>query len=321
MIKLQRIILNTLPARFLISRSKKITMPGFQKLAFYDVVIFFIKQVEKLGLSDRAASISFQFMLAIPPATIFLCTLIPYLPGTKHITSELFMLTNDIFLDKSVNRLVKEFLHDFLNTQRGGLLSIGFLLVVFYSSNAMMGIMRTFNRSLIYTTRRSGIESRWMAIKLTSLLIVLVLATVVLLVTQGALFRMIMDWTGIQDESVRWLIKLLRWVVIISLIYFMIAFVYKYAPAVHKRWKLSSPGTVLATSLIILTTVAFSYWVNTFGSYNKVYGSIGTVLIIMLLIYINSLLLLIGFELNVSINSLKMMAEEKAIAKVQAATT
>ncbi len=315
--KLQRIILNTLPARVAVHKSKKLLIPGFQKMALYDVVVFFLSQVRKLGLSDRAASISFQFMLAIPPATIFLCTLIPYMPGTGQITKELFLLTDDLLLDKNVNKLVKDFLQDFLNTQRGGLLSIGFLLVVFYSSNAMMGIMRSFNRSLIYTTRRTGLESRWLAIKLTSLLIVLVLATVILLVTQGALFRWIMDQTGIQDESVRWLIKLLRWIVIVSLIFFMIAFIYKYAPAAKKRWKLSSPGTILATSLIILTTILFSYWVNTFGSYNKVYGSIGTILIIMLLIYINSLLLLIGHELNVSINSLKTIAEEKAVAKVK----
>lgn len=311
MIKLQRLLLNTSPVRFAIRKSKKIIIPGFEKLALYDVVSFFLKQVRKLGLNDRAAAISFQFMMAIPPATIFLCTLIPYLPATKQITRELFRLTHDIFLDQNVSRLVNDFLQDFLNTQRGGLLSVGFLLVVFYSSNAMMGIMRTFNRSLIYSTRRTGLESRWMAIKLTSLLIVLVLATVLLLVTQGALFRIMMDWANIKDESLRWLIKLLRWIVIVALIFYMIAFMYKYAPAVQKRWKLSSPGTILATALIIITTVIFSYWVNAFGSYNKIYGSIGTILIIMILIYINSLILLVGFELNVSIHSVKRMSEDK----------
>lgn len=316
MIKLQRIIQNTLPARFLILKSRKTSLPGFRKVPLYDIIIFFLNQVRKIGLNERAAGISFQFMLAIPPATIFLCTLIPYLPGTKEITRELFLLTNDIILDKNVNRLVKEFLNDFLNTQRGGLLSLGFLLVVFYSSNAMMGIMRTFNRSLIYVHRRSAFESRWMAIKLTSLLIILVLATVILLVTQGALFRIMMDWANIKDESVRWLIKLLRWLVIVALIFYMIAFIYKYAPANQVRWKLYSPGTVLATGLIILTTVLFSYWVNTFGNFNKLYGSIGTILIIMLLIYINSMVLLIGFELNVSIHSLKRMEEEKIKNKV-----
>ena len=92
----------------------------------------------------------------------------------------------------------------------------------------------------------------------------------------------------------------------------MIAFIYKYAPAVHKRWRLSSAGSLLATALMIITTFLFSFWVNTFNSLNKIYGSISTVLIIMLLTYINSLILLIGFELNVSIHSLKILAERRA---------
>lgn len=313
MTKLERILLNTLPARFVVRKSKKILLPGFQRMPLYDVIKFFLRQVKKVGFNERAAAISFRFMLAIPPATIFLCTLIPYIPGTKQITGELYRLTNDLIVNKSVNKLVKDFLHDFLSTQRSGLLSLGFLMAVFFSSNAMMGIMRSFNRSLIYTSRRTGLESRWMAIKLTSLLIILVLVTVILLVTQGALFRIIMDWADIKDQNVRWLIKLLRWAVIIALIFYTVAFIYKYAPAVQKRWKLSSPGTILATSLIILTTGLFSWWVNTFGSYNKIYGSIGTILIIMLLLFINSLVLLVGYELNVSIYSLRTMAEEKSV--------
>jgi membrane protein len=102
-------------------------------------------------------------------------------------------------------------------------------------------------------------------------------------------------------------------VVIIPLFYFAIACIYKYGPAVHKRWKLFSPGTLLATALSIIITVVFSYWVNNFATYNKVYGSIGTVMILMLIIYFNSLVLLIGYELNVSIHHLRVLAEERAL--------
>jgi membrane protein len=96
-------------------------------------------------------------------------------------------------------------------------------------------------------------------------------------------------------------------VVIIPLFYVAIACIYKYGPAVQKRWALSSPGTFLATLLTILITLLFSYWVNNFGTYNKVYGSIGTVMILMILVYFNSLVLLIGYELNVSIHHLRVM--------------
>jgi len=100
-----------------------------------------------------------------------------------------------------------------------------------------------------------------------------------------------------------------RWTIIIGLFFYGIAFIYKYAPSVKERWKLISPGSILATFLTLTTTVLFSYWVNNFAAYNKIYGSIGTVLIIMLLIYINSLILLIGFELNVSITYLTKKEE------------
>jgi membrane protein len=121
----------------------------------------------------------------------------------------------------------------------------------------------------------------------------------------------------IHSRNARWLFRTIRWVVIIPLFYFAIACIYKYGPSVHKRWKLFSPGTLLATGLSIIITVAFSYWVNNFGTYNKVYGSIGTAMILMLMIYFNSLILLIGYELNVSIHHLRALAEERALRGVE----
>jgi membrane protein len=106
-------------------------------------------------------------------------------------------------------------------------------------------------------------------------------------------------------------IGVFRWLFLVSLIFYAIAFIYKYAPAIQKRWKLASPGSILATFLSILTTVGFSIFVNNFGKYNALYGSIGTIIVLMIIIYINSLVLLIGYELNVSIHSIKAMAEER----------
>jgi membrane protein len=312
MTKIERIILNTTIMKALTKWSQHVVLPGFQGLPLYDVIVFFIKQMRKVGLNERAAAISFNFLMAIPAATIFLCTLLPYLPISAQITDELLILTEDITPDDNTYYAVKSFLEDFLETPRSGLLSLGFVLAVFYASNAMMGIMRTFNKSLIYMSRRNFLESRWMAIKLTTLLIVLVLATLVLLATQGRFLLWLLDLAHIRSVSTVWLVQVVRWVMLVSLFYFAIAFIYKYAPAVHKRWGLSSPGTILATLLILVTAWLFSFWVTNFGSFNKIYGSIGTILIIMLLVYINSLVLLIGFELNVSIHSLRHLADERA---------
>ena len=313
MIKLERKVYESAPFRFLAAKSKKIILPGFQGVPLFEVISFFSNQVKKVGLNDRARSIAFSFLTAIPAAMIFICTLIPYLPVSHQIERQLLLVTKDVTPNQNTYLLVSEFLQDFLEKPRVGLLSFGFVLALFYSSNAMLGIMRSFNKSLIYNTRRNAFQARWMAIKLTALVLIIVIGSVTILVTQAELLRTLFKWMHLRrnDQTARFLFRTLRWVVIIPLFYFAIACIYKYGPAVQKRWKLFSPGTFLATFLTIAITLAFSYWVNRFGNYNKVYGSIGTVMILMLLVYFNSLVLLIGYELNVSIHHLKVMSGEK----------
>jgi membrane protein len=313
MTKLERKIYNSAPFRFLEAKSKKIILPGFHGVPLFEVITFFASQVKKVGLQDRARAIAFSFLTAIPAATIFICTLVPYLPVSHQIERQLLFLTRDITPNQNTYTLVSQFLEDFLEKPRVGLLSFGFVLALFYSSNAMLGIMRSFNKSLIYNTRRNPFQARWMAIKLTALVLCMVIGSVVILVTQAELLHSLFKWMHLRnnDHTARMLIRNLRWIVILPLFYFAIACIYKYGPAVQKRWRLFSPGTFLATILTILITMAFSYYVNRFSTYNKVYGSIGTVMILMILVYFNSLILLIGYELNVSIHHLRVMRGEK----------
>jgi membrane protein len=311
MIKLERILRESLPVRFVINKSKKISLPGFEGLPLYDVVSFFIQQVQKVGLNDRAAAISFNLLMAIPASTIFLCTLIPYMPFSKQITSQLLLLSRDLTPNLNTFLLVKDFLIDFIETPRSGLLSFGFFAAIYYASNAVLGIMRTFNKSLMYSTKQNFLQNRWMAVKITTILILLILSAILLLMAQGTILTWMLDKLNINTPVVNWLVKNLRWILIIALVYYSIAIIYKYVPSIHERWQLSSPGTIFATGLIIVTVLGFTFWVNKFNNFNKVYGSIGTILILMLLIYFSSLVLLIGYELNVSIHSLKMLAAER----------
>lgn len=312
MTKGERFIRNSWPYRFLSTRAKRLFPPGFEGISLYDVIVFFRSQVQKVGLNDRARSIAFSFLMSIPATTIFICTLIPYLPVSTKLTAQLLNLTRSITPNQNTYLLVSNFLNDFLNKPRGGLLSVGFVIALFYASNAMLGLMRSFNRSLAQQTKRNFIQKRLIAIELTLILILLVMGGILMLVTQDELLRVILGHFRVHDRTtVRNIFKSLRWVVIIPLFYFCIAFIYQLAPAVNEKWRLFSPGTTLATGLMILITFLFSFWVNRFGTYNKVYGSIGTILILMIVIYINSLVLLIGYELNVSIDALKRKALER----------
>lgn len=310
MIKLHKYIRSTFPYRYAFTKSKSVYLPGFQGLPLYDVVVFFKNQVQKVGLNDRASSIAFNFLLAIPAATIFLCTLIPYLPVSKKLTKQLLLLTNELTPNQNTYTLVSNFLNDFLAKQRGGLLSFGLIVSLYYASNAMMGLMRSFNKSLSPHAHfpRNFLHNRFVAIRLTLVLILLVIGSVVILVTQDAVLRYVFKALHVHNNSMRGIFKTLRWIVIVPLFYFAIAFMYKHGPSIKEKWRLFSPGTLLATILMILVTFLFSIFVNKFGTYNKIYGSIGTILILMIVVYLNALILLIGFELNVSIHVLKGQA-------------
>lgn len=316
MTTLDKFIKTSVPYRYVSLRSKSMYLPGFQGLPLYEVIVFFKSQVKKVGLIERARSIAFSFLMAIPAATIFLCTLIPYLPVSKKLASQLLILTKEITPNQNTSQLVTNFINDFLTKPRGGLLSFGLVVALYYASNAVIGLMRSFNRSLHSFTRRNYFENRLVAIQLTLVMILLLIGTIVILVTQNELLKYVFKAIHVQRSSARGIVKTLRWVVIIPLFYFTIAFIYKHAPAIKKKWRLISPGTTLATFLMILLTFLFSFWVNKFGNYNKVYGSIGTILILMIVVYFNALILLIGFELNVSIHYLKEKAQQRTQKRI-----
>ena len=305
--QIKRRFLVSPPVSFLIRRSKKIFLPGFQGIPLFDVIRFLLLQAGKTGFTERASAIAFNFTMTIPPVVIFLFTLIPHLPISQEFITQIFSLIKDVMPgEKNYGGLIK-FISDILNKPRTGLLSTGFLLAMFFSSNAVMGVMRSFDKKYIGFTKRTGYHERFVALRLTFILFILFFITILALIMQGSVLR----WLGITNSLLISVINNLRWILIVLMFFYSISFIYRYAPAVHKRWKLINPGSIIATFMMIVFTAAFSYWVSNFSNYNELYGSISTVLILMLLIYFNSLVLLIGFELNVSINSLKHEVDER----------
>ena len=305
--QIRRKFITSFPVKFVIRKSKNIILPGFNGIPLFDVVRFFFIQTQKTSLNERASSIAFNLLLALPPACIFIFTLLPYVP-IKDELEQLYGLIRDVIPGKQNHEPIINFLKDFASIERSDLLSVGFLLALYFSSNAMIGIMSSFNKmNYIGFSQRHVVHDRWVAIKLTLILYLLILLSIVVLVSRGA----VLTWLGVESPTIRNIILNVRWIVIILLFFFIISFIYRHAPAVHKKWKFITPGSILATFMMIACTMGFSYYVANFGEYNKLYGSIGTILILMLLIYFNSLVLLIGFELNVSISSLKKLADQR----------
>ena len=289
--------------QYLAQKAKKINIPGFQKINLYQVLRFLFKQLNTLGLYDRASAISFNLIMALPAGFLFLFTIIPYFPKTFKVKKQILSLFKDIAPNSSTYRFLLDIINDLLS-QHVGIFSFGFILLLFYASNAMTGIIRSFDKSIMQN-KPFFLHQRMRAIRLTIILILLVFASLIVLIGQDQLTTLLREVFDIQRKTILPYWNTLRWLIIILLLFFGNAFIYKYAPLVKEKWPLASPGALLSTTLMLITTGGFSYWVNNFSSYNKIYGSIGTVLVVMTLVYINALILLIGFELNVSIELLK----------------
>jgi len=291
------------PFLFLKRKAKVIYIPGFERVNLYQVVKFLFKQLNTLGLYDRASAISFNLIMALPAGFLFLFSIIPYFPSTFKVKKQILSVFKDIAPNSSTYRFILEIINDLLS-QHVGVFSFGFLLLLFYASNAMTGIIRSFDKSIMQN-KPFFLHQRMRAIRLTIILILLVFASLLVLIGQDQLTTLLREVFDIKRKTIIPYWNSVRWSVIILLLFFGNAFIYKYAPLIKEKWSLMSPGALLSTLLMLLTTLGFSYWVNHFSSYNKIYGSIGTVLVVMTLVYINALILLIGFELNVSIEVLK----------------
>ena len=304
--KIQHTILSFSPIPFLLTKSKNWYLPGLQGLSLYNVLQFFRRQIKQQGLAERASAIAYNFIMALPPSLLFLFTLIPNLPfiSKRTIKYQMHSLILDIIPSKVYNKQLIAFTDTFIDGNKIGLLSFGLLLTLFFSSNGMMGIMRSFNKNYEGFEKRKGLQKRGVALRLTIVIFGLLFGYFILLIMQGALLNLV-----VQSNTLKIIITYSRWILIVLLVYLTIGFIFRYAPAVQKRWKFSSAGTVLATILSLLATLAFSLFVTNFAKYNALYGSIGTVMMLMALIYLNSLALLIGFEFNVSIHTLKAREE------------
>lgn len=301
-------ILNHPLTQRLIQWSKEHSLPGFSKVPIYDVVVFIYLELKRYDLSTRANSTAFSFFLSLFPSLIAFFTLIPlfkwalidYLPEGENFDA---YLRNEVLriMPGVAGERVFAFIEDVTSNPRFGLLSFGFILAIFFASNGMMALMQGFEKSYAKTFRdRNAFKKRLIAVGLTFQIGILLMGAVVLIILGEFLIGWLDSYLNL-DFVTALFIQLLRWVAIVMLFYVGISVIYRYGAATKRRFRMFSPGATLATFLCILSSLAFSFYVNEFNTYNELYGSIGAIIVLMLWIQINSLILLVGFELNASI--------------------
>jgi membrane protein len=289
---------------------KRTRLKALQGESIYNVGKYFFRSMFMENLSTRASSLSFNFFLALFPALIFLLTLIGYLPlyGLKSQ----FIQELSRVLPKQTFREIQETILEILNKQNSGLLSFGFITTIYFASNAFHLLINSFNRRLPFAKKKNWFQIRGKAIFMTFWISILIIAALLLLTWayQSVTYITNHDWPFASVYA--FVILLIEYLILAALFQIGISSIYYFGPSNTKRWRFLSAGSITATVLGGISTLAFGMYVNNFNTYNKVYGSIGAIIALMILIYINVLTIIVGFELNVSIEKALIQKERKS---------
>jgi len=280
--------------------TKSVILPGFGTLPLYSVIALFIDEYLQGTLLNNASALAYNFMLAFFPGTIFIFTLIPYVPVTNFQAKLLEAVAT--ILPTNAYLAFQTTIEDIIKNHHGKLLSVGVITALYFATNGVSNLMRAFNSSSLIVEKRTWFKRRLIATVLTVVISIALLVAIVIMIAGQGLIGFLRH--HLASESYVWILLILlsRWIIVIIIFFTTISLLYRYGPAHKLKWKFFNPGSILATGLAILTSLGFTYYINHFSSYNKLYGSIGTLIVVMIWLYLNSLILLIGFELNASID-------------------
>ena len=280
--------------------SKTYILPGFDPLPLYNVLAFFGNEIQERTMLNRASSLAFNFMLAFFPATIFLFTLIPFIP-IHNFQGHLVNLLSTV-LPYNAYMAFQSTIEYIVKIHNVKLLSFGFVTALYFATNGITNLMQAFNRSSLVVEKRTWLKRRTIAVVLTIVISVALLVAITVMTAGETIINFLQSHIDSGSHFWLYLIALARWIIVITVFLVSISLLYRYGPANKVKWKFLSTGSIISTALAVITSMGFNYYINNFSSYNKFYGSLGTLIILMLWVYLNSLILLIGFELNASID-------------------
>lgn len=303
------------------------------QVSWYRILTTFWHNINDKPLHQQARAIAFSFTLSLFPAIIFLFTLIPFfVPYIVTYIPDIVTTGQNIDMKQQIDALLLEFMpgdiykytHDtivsILTQPRTNLLSFGVLLALYTATNGVIEMMDTFNRNYKFAEKRSFLRKRLLAAGLAILFaLILVVVVIVLFVTEFAVdfvLEYLYEWTHwamLHKDQVLgyYLLTGLKIFVLFGAFLLGIALIYNLAPARKKEWKFFSLGAIAASILAMLSTTGFSFYLSNFANYNKLYGSIGTLIALMFWLYLLAWVFLLGFEVNASMVQAQKALEEE----------
>lgn len=300
--KIKRIprIIRVTVIRRLIHLTRKITLPGFDGLSLWEILFFLGWTIKRGLLATRASSLAFHFFLAMIPFGLVMVIITAYLPY--------FDLENDImpvfsvFIPESIFNQFVGNLDEFHNSTVNSLISYGFILALYFSSNGFTVLIKSFNASRVEFKKRNFWSVKITALIFVFLIIVAVLSLVILVLLERKLLNYWVDHSVFIANHLDTIYSIVTSLFVAIMLYFAVATIYYFGPSNRKEFRFFSAGGTTATLLIILISQLYSFYIQKFAKYDELYGSLGTIMMLLLWIYLISFVLLIGFELNASIH-------------------
>ena len=294
--------LNKIPiVRNLVKLLKLVILPGFNGLSLYHLLEIYTVGIIEGTFSSRASSIAYSFFIALFPFLLFILNLIPV------IKVEDFQNRFLIFIEELLPPQTQEFffpvIEDIALNPRNSLISVTFFLTLFLTANGVNSIFSAFEYSVHVNINRNFFKQYFVATLVSILLAILLLITIGSILYGEYLISELKANAYIENDFF-W-VNFLQYTIFIIMLYTAISTLYHFGVREGREIRFFSVGALITTLLFLLTTYFFGVYINNFSNYNELYGSIGALLIMMFYIWINSNLLLLGFELNISLRRLK----------------
>jgi membrane protein len=293
---------------------RSIRPPGFQGLSLWYVSRFLGEAIWKGSVPTRAAAISFRLFLAFFPGIILLLTLIPYIP-VPNFQEQLLESISEFFPGDTFS-LFESTLDDLIKKRHSTLLSVGFVLTMYYASSSINAILLGFNESYHLEEKDNPLFLRLASVILIFVLGFFMILAVSMMIFSGSALHYLHE-TGIITQNDIALLNFAQWLISVFLVYTVISTLYNVGMSTtsRKKWRFFNAGATFGTLFFILASVAFAYFVNHFATYNKLYGSLGTLLLLLIWLNFNCIILLVGFELNTSIMKAKQSVSQMQEAR------
>jgi membrane protein len=284
----------------LVAFGKSIKPASLEGLSLYDILELYVIGILKGAFSYRASAVAFSFFMALFPFALFILNLIPYIPLENFQKDFLQFVAEGV--PPNTFDAIAQIINDIMNNSHQGLLSSGFILSILLMTNGVNAVLGGFEMSAHITITRGFFKQYFIALALSLLLSLLLIVTVAAIVIAEVMIQKINIQGYVADVSV---IEWSRYGFIVLMILITTSILYKFGTKETYKISFISYGAVFTTLLVLLSSYVFGIYVEKFARYNELYGSIGTLLVLMFYIWINCMVLLLGFELNATISKLK----------------